>query len=220
MPLLIFDKDHVLPKIPDQVECWLCEGNRLALSRALDLPSEERIVFRSRHWLCAVDIAPLTHGHLLLTPKRHVERYTELTEQESGELIAKLRSLRALFRSGQEEVIAFEHCTGGDEARNCVNHVHIHVLPVSLDLVPEVAKLIDSPTSGNGKEYLHGRFLDRHWQVVGLANAECRRRALESLICGDQRPWRVRLMEDIDFLSIRIRESIDKVAGLEAKAAV
>ena len=101
-----------------------------------------------------------------------------------------------------------------------MNHVHVHVLPVSLDLVPQVTKLIDSRASGNDKEYLHGRFLDQNWRVVGLANAECRRRALESLICGDQRPWRVRLMEDIDVLSMRIRDSKNKVASLEASSAV
>ena len=72
---------------------------------------------------------PIVAGHFLIVPKRHVERFEDLREDELAEA-------HALIAKAHHLAHAVHHATGylllqknGKEAGQTVPHVHIHYLP-------------------------------------------------------------------------------------------
>lgn len=80
--------------------------------------------------LAFFDIHPLTRGHLLVIPKRHVPRLADLDDATAGRVIAvALRLTRALYRSPVScEGVNF-FLSDGAIAGQEIFHVHLHVLP-------------------------------------------------------------------------------------------
>jgi diadenosine tetraphosphate (Ap4A) HIT family hydrolase len=75
------------------------------------------------------DRYPVTPGHLLLIPRRHVASYFDCTEEE-------MRALWALVEAGRRVLIARYAPDGfnvginvGEAAGQTVMHVHVHLIP-------------------------------------------------------------------------------------------
>jgi len=77
----------------------------------------------------------LVDGHLLVIPKRHIERLSELTEEERTEIFNMTAEL-------QDKILG-RFSAGCDVRQNCrpflpqgrlkVDHLHIHLLPREFD---------------------------------------------------------------------------------------
>lgn len=79
--------------------------------------------------LAFLDAAPMAPGHTLVVPKAHVERFTELSEQQASRLFAvAVRVGKAL-----QEVLGAPGFTvglnDGRVAGQGVPHVHLHLIP-------------------------------------------------------------------------------------------
>ena len=77
-----------------------------------------------------MDIRPVTPGHLLVVPKRHVPDLARLDEETGAHLFrVAMRLARAIRRSGLrcEGVNLF--LADGEAAGQEVCHVHLHVFP-------------------------------------------------------------------------------------------
>ncbi|WP_456474723.1 HIT family protein [Candidatus Pyrohabitans sp.] len=105
-------------------------------------------LYESELALAFLDINPVTRGHALVVPKRHVERLSQLSGQEVREVFttaAKLAeaSLGALDAKGVNLWV-----NQGRVAGQVVDHFHVHVVPryAEEDLKIEVKgeKLSDS----------------------------------------------------------------------------
>jgi len=91
--------------------------------------SSTEVFYRSRLSLGIVSLMPAVKGHVLVIPKRRVERFKDLTPDEVSDL----------FRSSQEisTVIEREHnatsltlaVQDGKESGQTVFHVHVHIMP-------------------------------------------------------------------------------------------
>lgn len=86
-------------------------------------------IFEDRQTLAFLDISPFEPGHLLVVPRRHVERYTELPLSELEPLA---RAVQHVARLLMERL----PCDGFNLAQNngaCANqivpHLHFHVVP-------------------------------------------------------------------------------------------
>lgn len=101
-----------------------------ALSPEATFPSPPTFVVLSTPLLIAfLDILPLSHGHILLCPRRHAPKLTSTTPDESAALGVYLRLLSA----------ALVHVTGvkdwnvvqnnGAAAAQVVPHMHFHIIP-------------------------------------------------------------------------------------------
>jgi len=76
------------------------------------------------------DRYPVTPGHLLIVPRRHVADWFALTEVERRDADALLLRLRERFLAGDPEVTGFNigmNC--GTSAGQTVLHAHIHFIP-------------------------------------------------------------------------------------------
>lgn len=93
-----------------------------------ELP-DERIQYESDLWLVVRDGYPVSPGHTLIIPKRHVKDFFEINEHEHSTLqsvinISKEQLDKELKPDGYNIGI---NC--GAEAGQTVFHLHIHLIP-------------------------------------------------------------------------------------------
>ncbi|KAI2611933.1 HIT-like protein [Hypoxylon sp. NC1633] len=76
-----------------------------------------------------LDILPLSRGHLLLCPRAHRPKLTDVTPQEAADLGAYLRVLSAAVvrATGVPDWNVVQN--NGAAAAQVVNHVHYHLIP-------------------------------------------------------------------------------------------
>ncbi|KAI2780554.1 HIT-like protein [Daldinia loculata] len=76
-----------------------------------------------------LDILPLSRGHLLLCPRAHRSKLTDVTSHEAAELGVYLRVLSAALvrATGVKDWNVVQN--NGAAAAQVVNHVHYHLIP-------------------------------------------------------------------------------------------
>jgi diadenosine tetraphosphate (Ap4A) HIT family hydrolase len=91
--------------------------------------SPERVLKRSGLGLAVADGYPVSPGHTLVIPKRHIASFFETTAEERSEIFLLLDWCRS-------ELIARNNPTGfnigindGKVAGQTVMHLHIHLIP-------------------------------------------------------------------------------------------
>jgi diadenosine tetraphosphate (Ap4A) HIT family hydrolase len=88
------------------------------------------VIFEDRHWVVDHSISPVRlKGWLIVKPKRHVESFGELTDEEAAASGPLARTCAAAVEAalGPERVYV---CSFGEEWR----HVHVHVVPRHPDM--------------------------------------------------------------------------------------
>jgi histidine triad (HIT) family protein len=92
--------------------------------------AESSRAYEDEHVVAFMDIWPLTHGHLLVVPRVHVDFLEALDEDLGAHLFrAGHRLARALRRSGLSCAGVNLFLADGRAAFQEVFHVHLHVLP-------------------------------------------------------------------------------------------
>ena len=106
-------------------ECPFCEPVAAEIITRTDMVT----VFR--------DGFPLSQGHTLIVPTRHVGSFFDLNDQEQTAVVSTLRSVR-------DELVDLHAPDGfnvgfndGPAAGQTVDHCHVHVIPRYLGDVPD-----------------------------------------------------------------------------------
>jgi len=90
--------------------------------------SNNRIIKENEHAFLTYSLAPYYEHHLLALPRRHVESFLELAEEEA-------RDIEELVRAGAKLLELFGHedysilVRNGDDSGKSVKHLHYHVVP-------------------------------------------------------------------------------------------
>jgi len=85
------------------------------------------IVYEDAATVAFLDIFPFTRGHLLVVPKRHGERLTDLPFEDQMALVRTLDELcRRTERIAPDYNLALN---AGANAGQVVFHVHFHIIP-------------------------------------------------------------------------------------------
>src|SRR3989344_316321 len=72
---------------------------------------------------------PITPGHVLICPKRHVQTIYELTSDEISEIFELMQTLRVAIKT-TFNATGFNYAWNeGEAAGQSVPHVHIHMVP-------------------------------------------------------------------------------------------
>ena len=133
---------------------------------------EDRTVFEEGEALVFLGHRPVVDGHLLVIPKRHVERFEELTE---GEVLSIFRSIQKIHAVSKN---LFDHTDyllvqkNGPLADRSVPHLHFHYVPrtAEVGVVRLIARGIFShwkrPLTTEELELLKNRYLE----VLGQSN--------------------------------------------------
>jgi len=87
------------------------------------------VVHEDQTTIAFLDVGPLAEGHLLVVPREHHARLSDLPAQLAADLGSKLPKLgRALMKVTSASALNVL-CNEGAEAGQVVKHVHFHMIP-------------------------------------------------------------------------------------------
>lgn len=144
--------DHIVPKSlggPDSLDnyqalCYKCntnKGNRSDIdlrSLAEDYVSYGECIFCNQSEVIEenelakafYDKFPVTRGHILIVPKRHVKGYFDLFQPELNAINRLMRSVREKSMSEDVSITGFNVGTNdGETAGQTIMHCHVHLIP-------------------------------------------------------------------------------------------
>lgn len=102
-----------------------------------EMHPENEILFQSQRFYVKAALGHFVQGYCLVIPNEHVQTISELEVEECVELESVIDEvadrLRKLYKA---EVCVFEHGAAclPHRAGACIDHAHLHVLPVDCDL--------------------------------------------------------------------------------------
>ena len=95
-----------------------------------EIAKTDRVIDQTDHCFVIKDAFPVTEGHTLIIPKRHVADYFDLTTTETSEIQQLLQKHKALIEFNDESVDGFNiGINVGVTAGQTVFHVHVHLIP-------------------------------------------------------------------------------------------
>ena len=94
------------------------------------LPPDREILLENALAYAIADGYPVTEGHSLIIPKRHVATYFDLSRPELNACDDLLRQLKARIQSSDASVSGFNiGMNAGASAGQTIFHCHIHLIP-------------------------------------------------------------------------------------------
>ena len=100
-------------------------------------PAEDRIAFEDRLTRALWDAFPVSEGHLLLVPRRHVPTWFDATAEERAALTAGIDRGRELIASRHRPDGFNIGINVGEAAGQTVFHLHVHLIPRYKGDVPD-----------------------------------------------------------------------------------
>lgn len=101
----------------EPVECPFCK------------PDESRVILRDKAGFVMKDLFPVTPGHLLIIPNRHVAEYFEATPAEKDALWALVERAKTILDAKEAPDGYNIGINVGEAAGQSVFHLHIHLIP-------------------------------------------------------------------------------------------
>ncbi len=99
-------------------QCPFCQPENLA------------IVARSRNFFVIIDKTPVTPGHSLIIPYRHIADALELSPDEITEVWELVQKIRQKLLADDPAISGFNlGFNSGVDAGQTISHVHIHLIP-------------------------------------------------------------------------------------------
>lgn len=95
--------------------------------RIVDRRAPAWIVFEDDRSVAFLDLFPFTRGHLLVVPKRHVDRLVDLPRDEHADCLGSIaEACRRVERLSPHYNVALNQ---GELAGQIIFHLHFHVIP-------------------------------------------------------------------------------------------
>jgi len=96
----------------------------------------KRILLETEAFFVVPSLGALMPGHVLLLPKRHYYSVGEMNERDVAELGLLAERMECLLQRLYGFCSSFEHgCVKGvGKAGACIDHAHLHMLPLKTDL--------------------------------------------------------------------------------------
>ncbi|GAM08388.1 putative 16.1 kDa HIT-like protein [Geobacter sp. OR-1] len=96
-----------------------------------------RIILANTHALAIFDGFPITPGHSLIMPNRHIASFFDATKEEQGALFGLLAEMRLLLQRDHNPDGFNIGINDGSAAGQTVMHLHIHLIPRYIGDVPD-----------------------------------------------------------------------------------
>ncbi|MDP6862926.1 MAG: HIT domain-containing protein [Acidimicrobiales bacterium] len=95
----------------------------------VDGSSASNIVYDDDHCVAFMDILPMTPGHCLVIPKRHVRDIFELSDDDAAHVMQACRSVSNIVHDRLEPLGINLVNNNGAAADQSQFHFHIHLIP-------------------------------------------------------------------------------------------
>lgn len=107
-----------MEKINKKADCLFCSFGK------------ERYILENEYAYVIEDKYPVTRGHSLVIPKRHVSEYFDLTEEENTGIFRLLNLRKDQLLNEDDQIDGFNvGMNVGHTAGQTVFHVHVHLIP-------------------------------------------------------------------------------------------
>jgi len=90
---------------------------------------KEEIIYSDEDVYAIVSDTPLSHGHVLVISKRHVERLEELGIREITTLFQTIKNLIPQLLNAVKARDYNLFINAGSQANQSVSHLHVHIVP-------------------------------------------------------------------------------------------
>lgn len=91
--------------------------------------SKGKVLFEDTFWVALEDGFPVSKGHTLIVPKRHVASFFDLTKDEFATLQEMIRRVKERHDNQYRPDGYNIGVNVGEAAGQSVFHVHVHVIP-------------------------------------------------------------------------------------------
>lgn len=106
-------------------ECIFC----VAANQKIEDP-ENLLVHISQLTFCLLNLYPYNNGHLMIVPYRHISDFSELTKDESSEIMYELQfARRALIDVSKPHGFNIGANLGKVSGAGIDEHIHFHIVP-------------------------------------------------------------------------------------------
>jgi len=85
--------------------------------------------YESKKCIAIVNIKPVVAGHILIIPKRHVEKFVELTEEEIVDIFGSLKNVYDILIKAFKSTAFNLVIQDGRDSGQSIAHLHLHVAP-------------------------------------------------------------------------------------------
>lgn len=90
-----------------------------------------RAIYEDEQFIAILDKYPISIGHTLVLPKKHLERLQDLSQKEFCAMYARVHALNALITSRLGATASHISINDGAAANQLIPHVHVHIIPRS-----------------------------------------------------------------------------------------
>lgn len=90
---------------------------------------EDRIIYQDSSWIAVYDSYPVSKGHVLLIPKRHVKTYFDLNYIELASVGVTIGVVKLILNTKFKPDGYNIGINCGEAAGQTVPHCHIHIIP-------------------------------------------------------------------------------------------
>ena len=87
------------------------------------------VIYQDSSWIAVYDNYPVSKGHILLIPKRHVKTYFELNYVELASVGVNIGIIKRLLDKKFKPTGYNIGINCGESAGQTVPHCHIHIIP-------------------------------------------------------------------------------------------
>lgn len=87
------------------------------------------VIYEDADYIAFLDKYPISLGHTLVLPKKHLERVNDLTQKEFCELYARVHVLNRQITSKLGASASHISINDGAAANQLIPHVHVHIIP-------------------------------------------------------------------------------------------
>jgi diadenosine tetraphosphate (Ap4A) HIT family hydrolase len=92
-------------------------------------PDPERVFNEGSHVFALWDAYPVSDGHALIVPRRHMGSWMEVTPEEQAELLEAIAAVREEIEATRSPDGYNMGINDGFPAGQTVDHLHLHVIP-------------------------------------------------------------------------------------------
>ncbi len=92
-------------------------------------PDQSQIVFKNDSFYARYDIYPVSPGHILLIPFRHVADFFDLTSSEQQDALNLIWEAKGHLQKSHKPAGYNIGINVGPTAGQTVMHVHVHIIP-------------------------------------------------------------------------------------------
>jgi len=87
------------------------------------------IIYEDDRFIAILDKYPISIGHTLVMPKKHLERVKDLTQKEFSDMYMRIYALNSHITSTLNVSSSHISINDGRAANQLIPHLHVHIIP-------------------------------------------------------------------------------------------